>query len=112
MGAGPLAPPDQGRGQQTQTLCRDRREARHQAHRLSILETWRVHRYVPGMEEEGLGEIENVLLWFLTSKQVWCLLHLIDKILRRHVMDKRISINPKVCHRQACIKKTRFLFTR
>ena len=54
-----------------------------------------------------MGEIEKGLMWLFTSKQVWCLLHLIDKILRRHVMDKRISINPKVCHGQACIKGTR-----
>jgi hypothetical protein len=57
MGAGPVAPPDKGRSQQTQTLCRDRRKTGHQAHRLFLLETRRVHRYVTGMEEEGMGEI-------------------------------------------------------
>jgi uncharacterized protein (DUF433 family) len=53
------------------------------------------------------GGNENVLFWFITSKQVWYLLHLVDKSLRSLVMDKRISIDPKVCHGQACIKGTR-----
>ena len=59
MGTGSLAVTDQGRGLQTQMFCRDRREIRHQAQCLSILETRGVHRYVTGMEEEGMGEIEN-----------------------------------------------------
>ena len=79
----------------------------YQTDHLSHLETRGVHGYVTGVEEEGMGEIENVLLWFLTSKQVWYLLYLVDKILMRHDTDKRISIDTKVCHGQACIKGTR-----
>ena len=53
-----MACADQGRGQQAQTLCRDRREIGHQTHRLFILETRRVHGYAAGVEEEGMGEIK------------------------------------------------------
>jgi hypothetical protein len=80
MGTGSLAVTDQGRGLQTQMFCRDRREIRHQAQCLSILETRGVHRYVTGMEEEGMGEIENGLRWFLACKEVWSLSCSIDKI--------------------------------
>lgn len=64
-----------------------------------------------------MGKVENGLWWFLLAKRsgVW------HTRLRKYVyvkdsiisikeiifMDKRISIAPKVCHGQACIKGTR-----
>ena len=39
-----------------------------------------VHYNVTGMEEEGMGEIENGLRWFLACKEVWSLSCSIDKI--------------------------------
>lgn len=69
------------------------------------------------MEEEGMGKVENGLRWFLLAKRSGvCHTRLIkyvyvkDSILSiKEVMfmDKRISIDPKICHGQACIKGTR-----
>lgn len=64
-----------------------------------------------------MGKVENGLWWFLLAKRSGvCHTHLkkcvyvkdcILSINEVMFMDKRISIDPKICHGQACIKGTR-----
>lgn len=64
-----------------------------------------------------MGKVENGLWWFLLAKRsgVWHTrlikyVYVKDSIISIKeiiFMDKRISIDPKVCHGQACIKGTR-----